>query len=120
IVVFKDTLLAKKHPEWSFKQNGEVWTNGKGEGFVSPYQKEVWEYNIELAKKAAEMGFQEIQFDYVRFPEGFETRDEDLEYDRGDFKDFDGDNVKRRVAAVNEFVEYAKNELDGYGVDMAV
>ncbi|HLQ71084.1 MAG TPA: putative glycoside hydrolase [Bacillota bacterium] len=120
IVVFKDTLLAEKHPEWSFTQNGKVWTNGKGEGFVSPYQKEVWEYNVELAKQAAEWGFQEIQFDYVRFPEGFETRDEDLEYDRGDFKDFDGNNIKRRVAAVTGFVEYAKNELDYYGVDMAV
>lgn len=120
IVVFKDTLLAEKHPEWSFKQNGEVWKNGKDEGFVSPYQKDVWEYNVDLAKQAAEMGFQEIQFDYVRFPEGFETRDEDLEYDRGDFEDFDGNNVKRRVAAVTEFVEYAKEELDGYGVDMAV
>lgn len=120
IVVFKDTLLAEKHPEWSFKQNGEVWKNGKDEGFVSPFQKDVWEYNVDLAKKAANWGFEEIQFDYVRFPEGFESRDDDLAYDDGDYEDFDGDNAERRVKAVTDFVEYAKDELDGYGVDMGV
>lgn len=47
--------------------------NGKGEAFVNPFIKDVWEYNLEIAKEAAKMGFQEIQFDYVRFPEGFEN-----------------------------------------------
>lgn len=120
VVVFKDSVLAEKHPEWSFKQNGEVWTNGKGEAFVSPFQKEVWKYNVEIAKMAAEMGFQEIQFDYVRFPEGFEDYDEVLEYDLGDYADSSKDNVQRRVDAVTDFVSYAKDELENYGVDVAV
>lgn len=120
IVVFKDTKLAEEHPEWSFKQDGKVWKNGKEEGFVSPFQKDVWEYNVDLAKEAAEMGFQEIQFDYVRFPEGFENRDEDLDYDQGDYEDSDDDNVKKRVKAVTDFVEYAKDELDVYDIDLAV
>ena len=57
-----------------------------GEAFVNPFEKAVWEYNVEIAKLAAEMGFQEIQFDYVRFPEGFEkTRAEGLDYTLGDY-----------------------------------
>lgn len=119
IVVFKDSVLAKKHPEWSFRQNGEIWTNGKGEAFVNPFQKEVWEYNVEIAKMAAELGFEEIQFDYVRFPEGFEDYDEILDYDLGDYTDSE-ENVERRVNAVTDFVSYAKEELDYYGVDVAV
>jgi len=69
IVVFKDSLLAKKQPELSFvNPDGSVWNNGK-ESFVNPYKKEVWDYNIAIAKEAAKAGFKEIQFDYVRFPE---------------------------------------------------
>ncbi|GAA0593232.1 hypothetical protein GCM10009001_06700 [Virgibacillus siamensis] len=120
IVVFKDSLLAKKHPKWSFTKNGEVWTNGKGEAFVSPFQKEVWEYNVEIAKMAAEMGFQEIQFDYVRFPEGFEDYDDELQYNQGDYKNADVKNVQRRVKAVTDFVEYANKELEYYDVDVSV
>ncbi|TFJ93608.1 putative glycoside hydrolase [Lentibacillus salicampi] len=120
IVVFKDSVLAEQHPELSFKKNGEVWTNNKGEAFVNPFQKKVWEYNLDIAKKAAELGFQEIQFDYVRFPEGFENKDDELSYNQGDYKNEDMSNVKRRVKAVTEFVEYAKAELDYYDVDVAV
>ncbi|WP_010529937.1 putative glycoside hydrolase [Lentibacillus jeotgali] len=120
IVVFKDSVLAEKRPDLSFKKNGEVWTNNKGEAFVNPFQKEVWKYNLEIAKKAAELGFQEIQFDYVRFPEGFENRDDELSYSQGDYKNEDMSNVKRRVKAVTDFVEYASNELDYYDVDVSV
>src|SRR5699024_1723160 len=120
IVVFKDSVLAEKRPDLSFTKNGKVWTNNKGEAFVNTFQKEVWEYNLEIAKKAAELGFQEIQFDYVRFPEGFENKDDELSYSQGDYKNEDMKNVKRRVKAVTEFVEYAREELDYYDVDVAV
>lgn len=120
IVVFKDSVLAEKRPELSFKKDGKVWTNGKGEAFVNPFQKEVWEYNVDLAKEAAELGFQEIQFDYVRFPEGFEHYDEELEYSQGDYKDADMENVQRRVQVVTDFVKYAKKELEYYDVPVGV
>ncbi|WP_431189531.1 putative glycoside hydrolase [Aciduricibacillus chroicocephali] len=120
VVVFKDSVFAKKHPEYSFKENGEVWSNGKGESFVNPFNKEVWEYNVKVAKMAAELGFQEIQFDYVRFPEGFENKDEELEYSLGDYENSNLDPVKRRVQAVTDFVKYAKKELSPYDVDVAV
>src|SRR5699024_3835545 len=106
-------------PDASFKSGDEVWRNGKDEAFVSPFKKEVWDYNLDIAKEAAEMGFQEIQFDYVRFPEGFENRADELSYDKGDYEDRD-DDVDARVKAVTDFVSYAEEELEDYGVDVGV
>ncbi len=69
---------------------------------------------------AVELGFQEIQFDYVRFPEGFEKKDESLSYTLGDYEDLEMNNVKKRVEAVTDFVAYAREELSQYGVDVSV
>lgn len=120
IVVFKDSVLAQERPDLSFTENGKVWVNNKGEAFVNPFEKEVWEYNVEIAKEAAKMGFKEIQFDYVRFPEGFENKDESLGYSMGDYADLDMNNIKKRVEAVTDFVAYAREELAQYDVDVSV
>lgn len=120
IVVFKDTVLAKAKPELSFKDGANVWTNGRGESFVNPFLKEVWDHNVGIAIEAAKMGFQEIQFDYVRFPEGFETRDKSLSYSMGEYQQVDMDNVQKRVQAVTDFVAYAKEQLEPYGVKVSV
>ncbi|HEX6594524.1 MAG TPA: putative glycoside hydrolase [Bacillota bacterium] len=120
IVVFKDSVLAHKRPDLSFTKDGSVWVNNGGEAFVNPFEKEVWEYNIDIAKMAAEIGFQEIQFDYVRFPEGFEIRDEQLEYSLGNYENSELEPIQRRVEAVTDFVAYAKEELQYYDVDVSV
>ena len=86
VVVFKDTELAERKPEWSFVDGSTVWKNGRGEAFVNPFLQEVWDYNVEIAIEAAKMGFKEIQFDYVRFPEGFENRDDTLTYSMGKYE----------------------------------
>lgn len=119
VVVFKDSVLAEDDPNLSFKSGDEVWENGKDEAFVSPFKKEVWKHNVEVAKEAAEMGFQEIQFDYVRFPEGFENLADELSYDKGDYEDID-DSVEARVKAVTDFVAYAEKELKEYDIDVSV
>ncbi|MDP4097741.1 putative glycoside hydrolase [Paenibacillus sp. P96] len=112
IVVFKDTVLAKKNPELSFRNpDGSVWKNGGGDSFVNPYSKEVWDYNIEIAKEAAKLGFKEIQFDYVRFPEGFEKKANKLKYIKTE---------KSRADAVAEFVQYARQQLAPLGVRVSV
>ncbi len=120
VVVFKDTVLANKKPELSYKDGGQVWKNGRGESFVNPFLKEVWDYNVGIAIEAAKMGFQEIQFDYVRFPEGFEKRDKELEYSTGEYTDKEKDNVQKRVQAVTDFVAYAEEKLKPYGVKVSV
>lgn len=119
ITVFKDSTLAEERPDLSFTKGGKVWVNNRGEAFVNPFEKEVWEHNVDVAKLAAEIGFKDIQFDYVRFPEGFEKRDKELKYSLGDYTDGD-DEVKRRVEAVTDFVKYAREELAYYDVDVSV
>ncbi|SDX45171.1 hypothetical protein SAMN04488081_0561 [Salimicrobium album] len=121
VVVFKDNVLAEERPELSFtRENGEIWTNGKGEAFVNPFKKEVWEYNVEVAKMAADLGFQEVQFDYVRFPEGFASRDDVLQYGKGDYDSEGVSDVQQRVNAVTDFVEYARESLRNYNTDVSV
>lgn len=121
IVVFKDTRLAEKRPELAFQNSdGSVWKNRRGEAFVSPFSKEVWDYNVEVAKQAAKLGFKEIQFDYVRFPEGFELRADELTYDKGGYVDENGDDIKERVDAVTDFVAYAREQLTPFDVEVSV
>ncbi|OAS84134.1 GTP-binding protein [Metabacillus litoralis] len=120
VVVFKDTVLATKNPEWSFKDGEKVWKNGRGESFVNPFLQEVWDYNVNIAIEAAKLGFQEIQFDYVRFPEGFERRDDELTFNEGKYAKSDQDNVQKRVTAVTDFVSYAKEKLKPYGIKVSV
>ncbi|WP_342600441.1 putative glycoside hydrolase [Psychrobacillus sp. FSL H8-0483] len=120
IVIFKDTELAERKPEWSFVDGSTVWKNGRGEAFVNPFLQEVWDYNIEIAIEAAKMGFKEIQFDYVRFPEGFENRDDTLKYSLGTYESSELDAVQRRVSAVTDFVAYAREKLKPYGAQLSV
>lgn len=112
IVVFKDTVLARKQPELSFRhEDGTIWKNGRGESFVNPYREEVWKYNVAIAKEAAKLGFKEIQFDYVRFPEGFEKKADSLLFDKKD---------ESRADIVAGFVKYAREQLEPMGVRVSV
>lgn len=120
IVVFKDTVLAEKHPELSFVDGSSVWKNRRGEAFVNPFLQEVWDHNVEIAIEAAKMGFKEIQFDYVRFPEGFEKREDTLKYSMGKYETSELDSVQRRVQAVTDFVAYAREKLKPYGAQVSV
>lgn len=71
IVCFRDDKLARAKPEWGIKTpSGSLWLeNGKG-AWTNPSIAEVQQYNIDIAKEAVKLGFDEIQFDYVRFPTG--------------------------------------------------
>lgn len=120
VVVFKDSILAEKRPELSFVDNGSVWKNGRGESFVNPFLKEVWDYNVQIAIEAAKLGFKEIQFDYVRFPEGFENRADVLDYSMGEYEGSSQDPVQSRVSAVTDFVAYAREQLKPYDVEVSV
>jgi hypothetical protein len=69
ITVFQDPLLAKAHPEWALKNKttGKVWADNKGLAWMDAAAEPVWEYNAAIAKDALLRGFDEINFDYVRF-----------------------------------------------------
>ncbi len=100
IVVFRDNNLSNKKPEYAIKKpNGDLWKEGKMGSWTNPYIKEVGDYNIEIAKEAVELGFDEIQFDYVRFPT---TRANEVVY---------SENAPPKTEAINDFLRKAANEI---------
>jgi hypothetical protein len=69
VVTFEDPLLSAGAPWLAVRRaGGGRWLNHAGLGWSSPYDKRVWKYNVDIAVEAAKLGFDEIQFDYVRFP----------------------------------------------------
>ncbi|WP_274473153.1 MULTISPECIES: putative glycoside hydrolase [unclassified Paenibacillus] len=81
IVVFKDPYLSKKKSEYAMKTHqGQVWHDNKGVAWVDPYKEDVWDYNLQLAMEAAQLGFDEVQFDYVRFPENGKKVDAEVSF----------------------------------------
>lgn len=70
IVVAKDPLLARHKPEWAIRsRTGGLWRDRLGIAWVDAYNDSVWVYAGQLAREAVELGFDEVQFDYVRFPD---------------------------------------------------
>ncbi len=125
IVTFKDYMLANDRPDLSFHdpQTGEIWQDGNGAQFVNPFLTDVWDYNVGVAIEAAKMGFKDIQFDYVRFPEGFDVFGTELDYDISSYSYFQTDNPDEegieRVIAISDFLTYANQQLKPYGVDIS-
>lgn len=68
IVAFKDPILAEQKPEYAVKNpDGSVFHDNNDLAWVNPYREEVWDYLIDLSKEAVALGFDEIQYDYIRF-----------------------------------------------------
>lgn len=108
IVCFKDPYLAEHHPELALKKpDGTAIVDGHGLAWVNPYKEEVWEYLVDVARKAGEIGFDEIQFDYVRFPIGSDAEAADYGVDR---------NVYTKEQAITGFLTYAAEELHKEGI----
>ena len=122
ITTFKDSIITEKHPDWGFTlEDGSLWKNNHQEAFMNPFLKEVQDYDINIAKLAAEAGFDEIQFDYVRFAEGFETFGDSLSYSRGEFEEkTEMEEGEKRVAAITGFVQRAREELQSYKVPVSI
>ena len=109
IVVFKDRMLAEKKPEFAIRHvNGGLWRDKKGGAWVNPYDRRVWDYNIAIAKEALDMGFSEVQWDYVRFPDVTNTMRATMSYP--------GANGKIRQDNIRDFILYSKKALASYKV----
>jgi hypothetical protein len=111
VVCFEDPILSEKRPELAIRTTGGgVWRNHAGLGWTNPYDKRVWDYNLEIAKAAVRAGFDEIQFDYVRFPS-----DGDI-----DSAIFHGKRNEAKSATIARFVHYATTRLHAMGARVSV
>ena len=109
IVVFKDRVLAEKKPELAIRNvSGATWLDGKGKPWVNPYDKRVWDYNVAIAREALDMGFAEVQWDYVRFPDVTDRVRAGMTYP--------GSNGKSRADNIRDFIRYTKEQLASYDV----
>lgn len=113
IVAFKDKNFAVKSPEHSIQlKTGGTWLdpNSGNIPWINPFDQYVWDYNVAIAKEAALIGFDEIQFDYVRFPDGAKKYNPITE--------FPGRNGRDKDEAIAEFLQYAGKELEPYNVNI--
>jgi hypothetical protein len=110
IVLFKDPILSEAKPEWSIRRaDGSVWRDREGHSWVSAWDPAVWDYNLDIAEEVARAGFDEIQFDYVRFPEAFRSLPEQVHPKaKGDRSD-----------AIEQFLVEARRRLHPLGVVVA-
>lgn len=109
IVVFKDRMLAERKPELAIRHtDGSIWLDQKGKPWVNPYDRRVWDYNVAIAKEALDMGFSEVQWDYVRFPDVTEARRRTMA--------FPGSNGVPRDDNIAAFIRYSREQLAEYQV----
>ena len=68
VVALKDPFIAEAKPEWAlYKGDGSIFRDNAGDAWVNPYKTEYWDYLLDVSRAAGEIGFDEIQFDYIRF-----------------------------------------------------
>ena len=108
IVVFKDDLLATARPELAVTtESGAPWRDREQLAWVDPFRQEVWAYNLDIAAEAASLGFDEIQFDYVRLPDA-----SGLAFSLANTEE-------NRVAAIAGFLAAAQKRLAPFNVFVA-
>lgn len=111
IVAFKDPVLAEEKPELAIHyKDGSIYRDNAGLAWVNPYETEVWEYLKEIGIDAANKGFDEIQYDYIRF--STDISDSKVDY---------GENAinKSKIDIITEFTEYITEALKPYDVFVA-
>jgi len=104
ISVFQDPTLVKAKPEWAVqnKYTNKPWTDRNGLSWIDPACKECWKYYADIARDASERGFDEINFDYIRFPSDGDLSALLFTY---------WDKALTRPQVLNEFFKYMRSEL---------
>lgn len=112
IVAFKDPLFANAKPEHAIQlKAGGVYLDNNGEAWVNSFDEYVWKYVVAVSKEAALRGFNEIQYDYVRFPDRAKTYNP--------ITNFPGRNERNKDDGIADFLAFARKELKPYNVHIA-
>lgn len=112
VVAFRDPWLAEKKPEWCLKlADGSVFRDRSGLAWINPYKQEVWDYLVEIGTEAARMGFDEVQFDYIRFCT--ERGVKDVVFEEADTRG------RSKTDVITEFTAYAYERLSAQNLYVA-
>lgn len=108
VVAFMDPQHARKRPLWALRRKGgSLWKQG-GTGWLDPYRRAVWDHITSVAVSAARLGFDEIQFDQVRFPYNSQATEQDEVSERS--------SLGTQAQVIGEFLAYAKQVLRPHNV----
>ncbi|MDD4995344.1 MAG: putative glycoside hydrolase [Patescibacteria group bacterium] len=111
--VFQDEALAQVHPEWAIRrQSGGVWHDWQGKAWIDPGSQEAWEYIADTAREAYDLGFDEVNFDYIRFPSDGDLSQIVYTYHRND--------ERRKYVTMEEFYEWLDSELNYLPIPLSV
>lgn len=112
ISVFQDHYLVGKRQELAVrrKSDGGVWKDFKGISWLDPGSKDVWDYVVALAKESYDIGFDELNFDYIRFPSDGNMKDISYPWSKD----------KKKVEVMEEFFAYLREKLGDIGVPLSV
>lgn len=109
IVLFRDARLADARPEWAVQhQDGGEWVDRDGHHWVDSFNRHVWDYNIAIAREALQLGFSEVQWDYVRFP--------DVPQSLMRTARWPAQEGRTKADAIREFLQYSRDQLNEYDV----
>lgn len=112
IVAFKDPYFAVQKSDHAIQlKTGGVYKDRSGVVWVNPFDEYVWKYLIAISREAALRGFDEVQFDYVRFPDSAKYYNPITEFPGRDNRDKD--------EGIEDFLKYAREELEPYQVHVS-
>lgn len=121
-----DNMLSDARPEWSIRlrETGEVYADYPGPGiryaYLDPTNENVWDYNIQLGVEAAQLGFDEVNYDYIRFPDWFGSKAEFAEKLLFSEPIDPVNNPDRMFEVLTEFMEKAHRAVNGAGAKMSI
>lgn len=112
IVLFKDDPLAKAYPNLAVKRatNNGLWQDHEQSAWSDPFLKRVWDYNVQIAVEAAQLGFDEIQFDYLRFPHPSQAGEPHFSHEV---------SKETRIAALTGFLSLVRGQVQPFGVKLS-
>jgi hypothetical protein len=111
VAVFEDPVLSAHRADLAIQRSdGSIWLDNNGLGWANQYSKTVWDYNVSIAKAAVKAGFDEIQFDYLRFPTDGPTES----------AVWPGKRNEARSLTIANFLKYASSQLKPLGARVSV
>lgn len=104
VSVFQDPYMTTKKPDWAIvrKSDGDIWKDRKGLSFLDPANNEVWDYTVAIARASFDVGFDEINFDYIRYPSDGNISDINYKLQDGETR---ADHLKSFFAYLDESLE---------------